>query len=138
MWPVPAPSRPSRHCSPTPSRRRESARFGPRFLPCGSENVLSPPALRPTVAPHADGRRPREAAMNERLALALLVCGGALAGSDGAAAQSPAAASRPAYIIYDTGTLSGGVGVGNGINDIGWISGLSSTATGAFHAALWS
>ncbi len=28
--------------------------------------------------------------------------------------------------------------MGNGINNIGWISGVSTTAEGAVHAALWS
>jgi len=30
------------------------------------------------------------------------------------------------------GTLGGTVGVGNGINNIGWISGVSTTAEGQF------
>jgi probable HAF family extracellular repeat protein len=45
---------------------------------------------------------------------------------------------RPGYVVYDIGTLGGTFGVGNGINNIGWISGVSTTAQGAVHAALWS
>ncbi len=40
----------------------------------------------------------------------------------------------PAYIVYDTGTA----GAGNGINDLGWPSGVLNTAAGATRAALWA
>jgi probable HAF family extracellular repeat protein len=62
------------------------------------------------------------------LALALLSIG-ALA----AQAQEPAA---PAYIVYDTGTLGGTFAFGAGVNDLGWVTGASTNATGAVHATL--
>lgn len=43
----------------------------------------------------------------------------------------------PAYIVYDTATLGGTLGFGSGVNELGWISGGSTTAAGALHAALW-
>ena len=47
-------------------------------------------------------------------------------------------AAAPAYIVYDTGTLGGTFAFGSGVNDLGWVSGASTNATGALHAALWS
>ena len=52
-------------------------------------------------------------------------------GSAAAHADEP---TPPAYVVYDTGTL----GVGNGINNLGWPSGVLITAAGTTHAALWS
>jgi probable HAF family extracellular repeat protein len=43
----------------------------------------------------------------------------------------------PAYIVYDTSTLGGTLGFGSAVNELGWISGGSTTAAGALHAALW-
>jgi probable HAF family extracellular repeat protein len=62
------------------------------------------------------------------LALALLWIG-----TPAAQAQEPAA---PAYIVYDTGTLGGTFAFGAGVNDLGWVSGASTNATGAVHATL--
>jgi probable HAF family extracellular repeat protein len=45
-----------------------------------------------------------------------------------------AAAAPPAYVVYDTGIA----GIGNGINDLGWPSGVLNTASGAAHAALYA
>jgi probable HAF family extracellular repeat protein len=47
---------------------------------------------------------------------------------------APVQAGPPAYVVYDTGTA----GVGNGINNLGWASGVLVTAAGMTHAALWS
>jgi len=52
-----------------------------------------------------------------------------------ASAVEPA---RPAYVVYDTGTLGGTVAFGSGINELGWIAGASTNAAGDLHAALWS
>jgi probable HAF family extracellular repeat protein len=62
------------------------------------------------------------------LALALLSIG-----TLAAQAQEPAA---PAYIVYDTGTLGGTFAFGAGVNDLGWVTGASTNATGAVHATL--
>jgi probable HAF family extracellular repeat protein len=62
------------------------------------------------------------------LALALLSIG-----TLAAQAQEPAA---PAYIVYDTGTLGGSFAFGAGVNDLGWVTGASTNATGAVHATL--
>jgi len=65
----------------------------------------------------------------------------ALALSAPLAAALPAAGAdapaTPAYIVYDTGTLGGSVAFGSGVNELGWISGGSTEASGALHAALW-
>ena len=76
--------------------------------------------------------------MKLQLGFRILASGTALAAAIWLSPAAQAAGARPAYIIYDTGTLGGSVGVGNGINNIGWISGVSTTADGATHAALWS
>jgi len=78
--------------------------------------------------------------MRLKIGLAMLACGTTLMASAAlpARAQTELSPAPPAYVVYDTGTLGGTVGVGNGINNIGWISGVSTTAEGAVHAALWS
>lgn len=43
----------------------------------------------------------------------------------------------PAYVVYDTGAIGGTLAFGSGINELGWISGGSTTAAGPLHAALW-
>jgi probable HAF family extracellular repeat protein len=47
------------------------------------------------------------------------------------AAQTP-----PAYVVYDTGTLGGTFAAGAGVNNLGWVTGVSSNASGAQHATL--
>ena len=78
--------------------------------------------------------------MKANIGLGVLACGMTIMGSAAlpARAQTDPSPAHPAYVVYDTGTLGGAVGVGNSINDIGWIGGLSTTAAGATHAALWS
>jgi probable HAF family extracellular repeat protein len=61
--------------------------------------------------------------------LTILLLGAVLA----AGAASARAAPPPAYVVYDTGIA----GVGNGINNLGWPSGVLITAAGATHAALY-
>src|SRR5256886_11270085 len=50
-----------------------------------------------------------------------LACGMTIMGSAAlpARAQTDPSPAHPAYVVYDTGTLGGAVGVGNSINDIG-------------------
>jgi probable HAF family extracellular repeat protein len=48
-------------------------------------------------------------------------------------ATGAATASPPAYVVYDTGVA----GIGNGINNLGWPSGVLFTAAGATHGALY-
>jgi probable HAF family extracellular repeat protein len=43
---------------------------------------------------------------------------------------------QPRYIVYDTTTLGGPFAYGSGINNLGWITGVSATAEGAQHATL--
>jgi len=78
--------------------------------------------------------------MKANLGLGMLACGATIMASAAAPAraQTELSSARPAYVVYDTGTLGGTVAAGNGINNIGWISGVSTTAAGATHAALWS
>ena len=78
--------------------------------------------------------------MKANLGLGMLACGATIMASAvaPARAQTELSPARPAYVVYDTGTLGGTVAAGNGINNIGWISGVSTTAAGATHAALWS
>ncbi|HYM27981.1 MAG TPA: hypothetical protein VET66_07510 [Steroidobacteraceae bacterium] len=74
--------------------------------------------------------------MKRNYRLSMVCCGLPLAAASLALeAGEPAA---PAYVVYDTGTLGGGVGFGSGINELGWISGGSADEAGALHAALWS
>jgi len=47
------------------------------------------------------------------------------------------AAAAPSYVVYDTGTLAGDQAFANGINNLGWVAGGLSTASGAVHAAEW-
>ncbi|HEV8017759.1 MAG TPA: hypothetical protein VGP32_04275 [Steroidobacteraceae bacterium] len=49
------------------------------------------------------------------------------------ALPAPAGAAPPAYVVYDTGIA----GAGNGINNLGWPSGVLITAAGATHGALY-
>lgn len=52
------------------------------------------------------------------------------------AAFAAAEAATPAYVVYDTGTLGGTFAIGSGVNNLGWVAGLSNTAAGATHASL--
>lgn len=49
-------------------------------------------------------------------------------------AQDPPPAPR--YIVYDTTTLGGTFAFGSGVNNLGWVTGASTNATGALHATL--
>jgi probable HAF family extracellular repeat protein len=69
--------------------------------------------------------------MKSEHALTLVTLAALALGTPPAQADSDA---RPAYVVYDTGTA----GVGNGINNLGWPSGVLITAEGTSHAALWS
>jgi len=69
--------------------------------------------------------------MRSKHGLTVLTLGSTLAL---AALSAPLQAEPPAYVVYDTGAA----GVGNGINNLGWPSGVLITTTGAAHAALWS
>jgi probable HAF family extracellular repeat protein len=70
--------------------------------------------------------------MNRRHGLSLFACGALLAlGSTALAAPNP-----PAYIVYDTGTLGGTFAFGAGVNNLGWVTGASTNASGALHATL--
>jgi probable HAF family extracellular repeat protein len=69
--------------------------------------------------------------MKSDYALTLMTFGAVALGMPLAQADS---ATRPAYVVYDTGTA----GAGNGINNLGWPSGVLITAEGTSHAALWS
>ena len=51
------------------------------------------------------------------------------------AADEPA---PPAYVVYDSGTLGGTFAFGSAVNDLGWVAGASTTASGALHASLSS
>ena len=52
-------------------------------------------------------------------------------------AAALAADAAPSYVVYDTGTLGGDQAFANGINNLGWVAGGLSTASGAVHAAEW-
>ncbi len=52
------------------------------------------------------------------------------------AAQAEDAPPPPAFLVFDTGTLGGTFAAGSGINGLGWVSGLATTAAGAIHATL--
>jgi probable HAF family extracellular repeat protein len=69
--------------------------------------------------------------MNREYAVTMLILGTLALTTPPAVADSDA---RPSYLVYDTGTA----GVGNGINNLGWPSGVLVTAAGLSHAALWS
>jgi len=59
-----------------------------------------------------------------------------LALSVGLTAQEPLAPEH--YRVVDLGTLGGTISAGNAINNIGWITGFSSDASGAQLATLWA
>jgi probable HAF family extracellular repeat protein len=52
------------------------------------------------------------------------------------AAATLAAQVPPGYIVYDTGTLGGTFASGAGVNNLGWVTGVSSNASAAQHATL--
>jgi len=52
------------------------------------------------------------------------------------AAQDPA--GPPHYRVIDLGTLGGSASAGNAINNIGWVTGFSTTADGTELATLWA
>jgi probable HAF family extracellular repeat protein len=54
-----------------------------------------------------------------------------------AAMQAQAAPAPPAYVVYDTGALSGTTfAFGAGVNNLGWVTGTSLNLQGAVHATL--
>lgn len=63
-----------------------------------------------------------------------LLAGGALLGA--ALPALGADSDQPAYLLFDTDTLGGSFAAGSGINNVGWVSGLSNNASGATHASL--
>jgi probable HAF family extracellular repeat protein len=70
---------------------------------------------------------------NQRSLAVLTLCAPLLIA---AAALAAAEAAPPSYVVYDTGTLGGTFAIGSGVNDLGWVAGLSNTAAGATHASL--
>ena len=64
---------------------------------------------------------------------ALALSLGAHTWAQDSAAQSSAS---PVYVVYDTGTLGGTFAFGAGINNLGWVTGASTNASGALHATL--
>jgi probable HAF family extracellular repeat protein len=52
------------------------------------------------------------------------------------AASAQAGPNPPAYVVYDTGTLGGTFAFGSSVNNLGWVAGASTNASGALHAAL--
>jgi len=72
--------------------------------------------------------------MRTRYGLTLLTLASALTLATPAAPALGDPSAGPAYIVYDTGVA----GAGNGINNLGWPSGVLTTASGATRAALYS
>ena len=64
-------------------------------------------------------------------AVLCLVAGRAMAGP-------PGGGSGPRYVVVPFGSLGGTYSFGNGINDLGWVTGLSALpGDGSVHATLW-
>jgi probable HAF family extracellular repeat protein len=74
--------------------------------------------------------------MKRNIGIGLIAGGALLMSALPAQAQDAHGGTPPGYLVFDTATLGGTVAVGNGINNLGWVSGLSTNATGAVRATL--